>query len=195
MQGWGTPIKFTYADGEQCMLSPHRCTCAAAGRRCCRSRLHCPPSTHTPFAAPCDTAGFTYDCKTHCTMADRDGVFEHRAPIIYDPKTGGLAGRGRVGWLAGRCAWRAMSLRLCSIACTRLQVWETRCQAGCSAPLPTLLPVSPHNDNTLPSTPPHPPLQAPSASARAWPRRCAPASTTPPPCCCPAARSWCRAAT
>ena len=46
-------------------------------------------------------------------MADRDGVFEHRAPIIYDPKTGGWL--VQAGWLAGRCAWRAMSLRLWSM--------------------------------------------------------------------------------
>ncbi|KAI7836014.1 hypothetical protein COHA_010098 [Chlorella ohadii] len=37
--------------------------------------------------------GVTYNCQTHCSMADRDGRFEHRAPIIYDPKTGAFTER------------------------------------------------------------------------------------------------------
>jgi hypothetical protein len=37
--------------------------------------------------------GVSYNCQTHCSMADRDGVFEHRAPIIYDPKTGAFSER------------------------------------------------------------------------------------------------------
>lgn len=96
MQGWGTPLTYTYADGEHACTLPARtnvCTSAQVRLASCKQTSnagahHC--LIHPPPANPAScAAGVTYNCQTHCSMADRDGRFEHRAPIIYDPKTGG----------------------------------------------------------------------------------------------------------
>ncbi len=73
-------------------------------------------STLRPHRPASCAAGVTYNCQTHCSMADRDGRFEHRAPIIYDPKTGRCP-LGCVAWCCTLCFVHALLCSIHSLRC------------------------------------------------------------------------------